>query len=161
MLQNASQVQQLLITNDLGKPAQVGYDLTLKSVNLIGGGTVTKEKTLIDDYHEVMMTKDAKGRFVYQLAPGKAYSLTFEQGIKLDNKHTAMIKQRSSVLRCGAIITSGIYDPGFQTDNIGAVMFTYNRVVLEKGARVAQVYMFENTESELYEGQFQGKADVK
>jgi dUTP pyrophosphatase len=160
MLNNANQVEQLLQTNDKGAKAQVGYDLTLKSVKYINGGKVLCERTEVADYDEVETTEDAYGRDVFSLQPG-VYSLTFEQGVKLPSNKTAFIRHRSSVLRCGAMITSGVYDPGFEVDEMGAVMFAAEPITIEKGARVAQIIIFDNSEAELYDGQWQGNKDVK
>lgn len=160
MLLNADGVAQLLQTNDKGAKAQVGYDLTLKSINKVNGGVVTKDKTTIFPYNEIAPTINDDGRFMYTLEPG-TYSLTFEQGCKLDAKHTAFIRHRSSVLRAGGIITSGVYDSGFEVDEMGAMLIATERIVLEKGARIAQIIMFENYEADLYDGQWQKNKDVK
>ena len=53
MLLNADGVASLLDTKDKGKKAQVGYDLTLKSVNKVNGGMVMKDKTTVFDYEEI------------------------------------------------------------------------------------------------------------
>jgi deoxycytidine triphosphate deaminase len=160
MLQNAYQVEDLLQTNGKGSRAQVGYDLTLKGVKRVMGGAVMSDKTAVEEYHEVAPMLNANEKFIYKLTPG-AYSLTFEQGCKLPNNMTAFIRHRSSVLRCGAIITSGVYDPGFEVDEMGGVMIVTEPIVIEKGARVAQIIMFENNEAELYDGQWQGSKDLK
>jgi dUTP pyrophosphatase len=160
MLNNANQVEQLLQTNDKGAKAQVGYDLTLKSVKSIDGGKVLCERTEVNDYQEIQTVEDAYGRDVFSLEPG-VYSLTFDQGVKLPNNKTAFIRHRSSILRCGAIITSGVYDPGFETDEMGAVLIATQPITIEVGARVAQIIIFDNSEAELYDGQWQGNKDVK
>lgn len=160
MLQNASQVVDLLKTNDKGAPAQVGYDLTLKGVKKIVGGVVMQDKTVVGNYTEITPNINSDGKFIYKLEPG-TYSLTFEQGISLPNNKTAFIRHRSSILRCGGIITSGVYDPGFQVDEMGAVLLATESIIIEKGARVAQVIVFENNPAELYDGQWQGSKDVK
>jgi len=160
MLLNADRVVQLLQTNDKGAKAQVGYDLTLKSINKVNGGVVTKDKTTIFPYEEIAPTINDEGKFMYILEPG-TYSLTFEQGCQLDANHTAFIRHRSSVLRAGGIITSGVYDSGFAVDEMGAMLIATERIVLEKGARIAQIIVFENYEAELYDGQFQKNKDVK
>jgi deoxycytidine triphosphate deaminase len=160
MLLNADQVTELLTTNDKGAKAQVGYDLTVKEIKSINGGIVLADKTVVDDYTEILPFKNANNRFVFKLDPG-TYSLTFEQGCKLDNKHTAFIRHRSSILRCGGIITSGVYDPGFTTDEMGGVLIATKPIMIEKGARVAQIVMFENNSAELYDGQWQGSKDIK
>lgn len=160
MLNNADQVEQFLQTNGKGAKAQVGYDLTLKSVKSINGGKVLCERTEVNDYYGIQTVEDEYGRDVFGLTPG-VYSLTFEQGIKLPSNKTAFIRHRSSVLRCGAMITSGVYDPGFEVDEMGAVMFVAENIEIEKGARVAQVIIFDNSEAQLYDGQWQGTKDKK
>lgn len=160
MLLNASEVELLLQTNNKGAKAQVGYDLTLKEVKQINGGIVMADKTIVDDYTEIMPTKNTNGKLIYKLEPG-TYSITFEQGVKLPTNRTAFVRHRSSVLRCGGIITSGVYDPGFAVDEMGGVLIATKSIIIEKGARVAQIIMFENQESEAYDGQFQGSKDVK
>ena len=148
MLLNADGVASLLDTKDKGKKAQVGYDLALKSINKVNGGMVMKDKTTVFDYDEVTPFINDDGKFLYQLEPG-TYSLTFEQGCKLDDKHTAFI------------ITSGVYDPGFEVDEMGGMLVATETIVLEKGARVAQIIMMENAEAELYDGQWQKDKDKK
>jgi dUTP pyrophosphatase len=160
MLLNSHQVSEYLETNGLGEKAQVGYDLTLKGVRSINGGMVLADKTLVEDYSEVRPTVTPTGKYLYHLIPG-AYSLTFEQGCKLPNNVTAFIRHRSSILRCGAIITSGVYDPGFEVDEMGGVMIVNQEMRIEKGARVAQIIMMENTPADLYDGQWQGSKDLK
>ena len=160
MLLNSDQVEQFLQTNNLGSKAQVGYDLTLKSVNLIGGGTVTKDKTVVLPSTEVRPKKVGE-QLLYELQPNTSYSLTFEQGIKLPNNVAAQIVHRSSVVRCGAIIISGVYDPGFETEFMGAILITSCKLTLEQGARVAQIIMHETHKADKYDGQWQSQLDVK
>lgn len=156
MLLNAKKVESYLTTNDMGQRAQVGYDLTLKGVKRIYGGSVYKDKTEVITYSEIQ--PNAHG--IYHLQPG-TYSLTFHQGVKLNEKTTAFIRHRSSVLRCGAIITSGVYDPSFYVDEMGAVLIAHNTINLEQDARVAQIIIMENYEAEAYAGQWLGKSDYK
>ena len=160
MILNAEQQLQYLSTRGLGSKAQVGYDLTLKSINAINGGTVLADKTIVEEYTPVVPYMSETGKMLYQLAPG-TYSLTFDQGCKLATNTTAFIRHRSSILRCGAIITSGVYDPGFEVDEMGGVMIATKEIVIEKGARVAQIVMFENHTAEAYNGQWQGNKDMK
>jgi len=151
---------QYLNTRGLGSKAQVGYDLTLKSVKSINGGAVMVDKTAVEEYTEVTPYMSEVGKLLFKLDPG-TYSLTFEQGVKLDTHHTAFIRHRSSVLRCGGIITSGVYDPGFEVDEMGAILVATKQLVVEKGARVAQIVLFENYSADAYTGQWQGAKDVK
>ena len=160
MLQNAFQVEEFLQTNNKGSRAQVGYDLTLKSIKKVSGGVVMQDKTSVADYTEVTPSVNADGKFIFKLEPG-TYSLTFEQGCKIPNTMTANIRHRSSILRCGGIITSGVFDPGFEVDEMGAILIATQPIIIERGSRVAQIIMFENNEAEAYTGQWLGKKDIK
>ena len=160
MILNAEQLLQYIDTKGLGSKAQVGYDLTLKGVKSIDGGMVLTDKTVIGNYTEITPHMSDTGKLLYKLDPG-TYSLTFDQGVKLDTHHTAFIRHRSSMLRCGAIITSGVYDPGFEVDEMGGVMIATKQITIEKGARVAQIILFQNFDATAYNGQWQGSRDLK
>jgi len=154
MILNSDQILKFIVTNGKGKPAQVGYDLTVKNITQITGGKIGVE-SVITPYMEVPFNNNG-----WWLQPG-VYSLTFEQGIKLDKKHTAFIRHRSSLLRIGALITSGVFDPGFECEEIGATMFVNNLIGIEKGVRLVQIIIMENYSANKYEGSYQGDNDIK
>lgn len=165
---NAQQIleQGLVKTeNSKGKPAQVGYDLSVKSINKIGDdqssskpniGMVLKDKTILNNYTPVE-TKKIDGAEGWLLYPG-AYDLTFHEGCKIAANRVGLIRQRSSLLRNGAIIASSVFDPGFETDNMGTIMIVTATIFIEKDARVGQMYFHECdevAEENLYNGQWQ------
>jgi deoxycytidine triphosphate deaminase len=165
---NAEQIlEQGLIKTELskGKPAQVGYDLSAKSINAIGKdefnskpniGMVLKDKTILNNYTPVE-TKTIDGVEGWLLYPG-AYDITFHEGCKIAANRVGMIRQRSSLLRNGAIIASSIFDPGFETDNMGTIMIVTATIFIEQDARVGQMYFHECdgvAEENLYNGQWQ------
>jgi deoxycytidine triphosphate deaminase len=165
---NAEQIlEQGLIKTELskGKPAQVGYDLSAKSINAIGKdefnsrpniGMVLKDKTILNNYTPVE-TKTIDGVEGWLLYPG-AYDITFHEGCKIASNRVGMIRQRSSLLRNGAIIASSIFDPGFETDNMGTIMIVTATIFIEQDARVGQMYFHECdgvAEENLYNGQWQ------
>ena len=149
----------IVLDNAKGKPAQVGYDLSVKSIKkLKGDGQILKSKTIVNELDTISMTEamDLEGVEVngWWLEPG-TYDVTCNEGCNIHANRTAMVRQRSSLLRNGAIIASSIFDPGFYTDNIGTVMVVNERIFIEKDARIAQMYFHENNEGDLYDGQFQ------
>jgi deoxycytidine triphosphate deaminase len=164
---NAEQIlEQGLVktTNSKGKPAQVGYDLSAKSINAIGKdqlikpaiGMVLKDKTILNTYTPVPLTKidGVEGWLLYS----GAYDITFHEGCKIAANRVGMIRQRSSLLRNGAIIASSIFDPGFTTENMGTIMIVTATIFIEQDARVGQMYFHECdkvSEDQLYNGQFQ------
>ena len=149
-----------------GKEAQVGYDLSLKSVQKVGNkigfnvfkegqiGKVLKTKTVLTTYtpEETIMLEGNEGWLLHE----GVYDITFWEGCKLPNNLVAFIKQRSSLYRNGAIINSPVFDPGFETDNMGTLMYVHEPIFIERDARVAQIYFHECNDADLYNGQWQG-----
>jgi len=165
---NAEQIlEQGLIKTELskGKPAQVGYDLSAKSINAIGKdefnsrpniGMILKDKTILNNYTPVK-TKTIDGVEGWLLYPG-AYDITFHEGCKIAANRVGLIRQRSSLLRNGAIIASSVFDPGFETENMGTIMIVTATIFIEQDARVGQMYFHECdrvAEENLYNGQWQ------
>ena len=155
----------LLLENAKGKPAQVGYDITIKAVNKIGTkvggnlftegriGKVLKDKTVLTTYTAVD-TKQVDGAEGWLLYEG-VYDITFNEGCKIPDNRVAFIKQRSSLYRNGAIINSPVFDPGFETENMGTLLYVHEAIFIEKDARVAQIYFHECEPAEKYDGQWQ------
>jgi deoxycytidine triphosphate deaminase len=156
----------LLLENAKGKPAQVGYDITLKTVNKIGNriggnmfkegriGKVLKDKTELTTYtpENTIMLDGTEGWLLHE----GVYDITFNEGCKLPENRVAFIKQRSSLYRNGAIINSPVFDPGFETQNMGTLLYVHETIFIEKDARVAQIYFHECESAEKYNGQWQG-----
>ncbi len=157
----------LLITNGKGKGAQVGYDVTVNNITMIRGGVIglNKKDTKIEEYGNLPlyeMQDELHSKYWY-LDAG-VYSLTFDQGVKLDNKHCGHFVHRSSILRSSGFITSGIFDNGFECDQAGATLFVLNRLSIVKGARIAQFVCQETHQvanKDLYKGSYQGDKDLK
>ena len=157
----------LLLENTQGKPAQVGYDLSLKAVQRIGNqigsgntlyvdgqiGKVLKDKTVLTTYKPVD-TIMLEGNEGWLLHPG-VYDITFNEGCKIPDNRVAFIKQRSSLYRNGAIINSPVFDPGFETQNMGTLLYVHEPLFIEINARVAQIYFHTCEPAEKYDGQWQ------
>lgn len=165
---NAEQILEqglLRLEHTKGKPAQVGYDLSLKAVqkigNRIGGNTfkdgqigkVLKDKTVLTTYTPVE-TINLEGNEGWLLHEG-VYDITFHEGCKIPDNRVAFIKQRSSLYRNGAIINSPVFDPGFETEFMGTLLYVHEPLFIEKDARVAQIYFHECETAEKYDGQWQ------
>jgi len=158
----------LLLEHTKGKPAQVGYDLSLKSVQKVGTsmsnspynvsrdgriGKVLKDKTELTTYASVdtINLDGVDGWILYQ----GVYDITFNEGCKIPDNRVAFIKQRSSLYRNGAIINSPVFDPGFETQNMGTLLYVHETIFIEKDARVAQIYFHECDPADKYDGQWQ------
>ena len=155
----------LLLENTQGKPAQVGYDITLKEVQKIGLkiganayregkiGKVLKDKTELTEYvpQNTIMLDGVEGWLLHE----GVYDITFNEGCKIPDNRVAFIKQRSSLYRNGAIINSPVFDPGFETEFMGTLVYVHETIFIEKDARVAQIYFHECESAEKYDGQWQ------
>jgi deoxycytidine triphosphate deaminase len=158
----------LLLEHTQGKPAQVGYDLSLKAVqkvgNKIGGGVynlsrgsrigkVLKNKTELTTYtlQNTIMLDGVEGWLLHD----GVYDITFNEGCKIPENRVAFIKQRSSLYRNGAIINSPVFDPGFETEFMGTLLYVHEPLFIELNARVAQIYFHECNPADKYDGQWQ------
>lgn len=158
MVLTSSEVWKLLSgTEGTGAKAQQhGVDLTIHSIRYVQGGEIYRDGNRVFDGMLVDSNLDASGRWMYDLVPGKIYSVHFEQGITLPSNIKANIIHRSSLLRSGTILMSSEYDPGFTCENIGAYMYVTAPLKLECGARIAQIVCY-RVESGVtpYNGQYQ------
>jgi deoxycytidine triphosphate deaminase len=154
-----------------GKPAQIGYDLSVKEIkSLRGTGYVSVEKTILPEYMTQYTTKDKTYNpdnfepiyhYRWYLTPGY-YEVTFWEGCKIPNNLVGLIRQRSSMLRNGTLLHSSVFDPGFETDFMGSFIAVFHPIFIEKDARIAQIYFHEcEPVSELYDGQWQNDKQRK
>lgn len=131
---------------------QVGYDLTLKNVFEISGSCVVGDKMTHAKRKQIKCTKGS-----YKLKAGKLYSFDFFEYVKIPNNMFALIYPRSSLNRMGCLLTSGIYDSGFE-NYVGAMARIFQcDIEIKKQSRVAQMlFQWADAASE-YSGQYQGK----
>lgn len=149
----------LILENTKGKKSQVGYDLSLKEVNKIGGsiGKVFANQTILNKYTLIDFI-ELDGKEGWLLEPG-VYDFVMNEGCKIPNNRVAFIKQRSSLLRNGALIQSSVFDPGFETKNIGTCVVIFEPIFIEFNSRVAQIYFHQCNpveENDLYNGVWMG-----
>lgn len=187
MIKNANYVMSFIL-DPVGraKKAQVGVDLTLGKVSKVGdyatfalpsswwesAGIILSDEKATGSLRHAKVAKysvvepltefDGLSTFVaWHIEPG-VYSIEFEQGLNpLPSNITAMIINRSSVGRSGGLIRSSIYDPGFTTPLMGALLYVFTPIIIEEHARVAQIVFMENDEAALYDGQWQGEKDKR
>lgn len=137
---------------------QQGIDVRIEGLKSVGGGGVipVQGKTSLPSYDEL------KGLYGgWNLVPGY-YEVTLMEGCKIPNNATLHFKTRSSLVRCGALIHSGQFDAGFETDKMGCFLQVIKPIRIEKGARIAQAILFESNKVEnLYDGQFQNDKQRK
>jgi dUTP pyrophosphatase len=168
---NAEQILEqniLKLENSKGKAAQIGYDLSVKEIKELKGiGQVRKSNTILPEYTKLeytllerpMNNPDDKDHqtFGWHLNPGY-YEVTFWEGCKIPNNLVGLVRQRSSMLRSGALLHSSVFDPGFETEFMGSFIAVFHPIFIEADARIAQIYFHECepvSSEKLYNGQFQ------
>lgn len=164
MLHNAHYIYQRISDPEkLSRRAQVGVDLTLKSVSEITDSSrpiIYNDKTGERVVRALYRKAELSSTGFFLLSPG-LYSIEFDQGVTLSSTETAFIIQRSSLGRNGVLIQSSVYDPGFSTPNMGAIMSVHLPIEIEQHARVAQILFLKNREADEYNGQYQGEKDYR
>ena len=165
MFYNSQQVAKKIIdSNHYGKPAQVGYDLSVKSIKkIIPDGIITMdENSKIRGFHYEEVPVDEEGYF--NLEPGYDYNITMDQGLEtLANDEWGTIIWRSSLNRCGISCRGVIFDCGYgvsEKEGIGCALFLgHNPARIHIHSRVAQFIISKCTpvpEENLYNGRWQG-----
>ncbi|MBJ7436426.1 MAG: hypothetical protein JHC54_12045 [Acinetobacter sp.] len=135
------------ITGPLGEKniQQVGIDLNLMEVARIDDrwkdcGAVLVDETKLPRYSAISPESVSGIDGESWVLTVGVYSIVFTQGCDIPCDTVLFIRQRSSLLRCGTIIHSSVFDPGFKTKHIGCVMIVHAPIIIEVGARVAQIY---------------------
>ena len=96
---------------------------------------------------------DHRGTTGWKVSPGM-YAVTFDQGCEIPKGSAVFITHRSSLLKSGATITSGIYDYGYESKNVEAFMIVHNTLFIELGARIAVAYELESDAKLNYKNQY-------
>ena len=135
---------------------QVGIDVRLKEIIKLEPETVNcvprEGKTHVGFVKEPYNLKSL-GKITLESG---YYEITFMEGCKIPKNGAMYYKTRSSLVRCGCSVHSGMFDPGFETEFMGAFLEVRFPITLEYGSRLAQVIIEEcNTVENLYNGQWQ------
>lgn len=139
------------------EPAQMGIDLHMISCSkVINGGFIPKKGKTTIAKCEPVYPIESNGSLLFELEPGD-YEVGFAEGCNFDDKTYATIVHRSSLRRCGGILNSPGWDPGFHCDEMGTFIHVFIPLTIEVGARIGQVNVWTSDESAtMYDGQYQG-----
>lgn len=167
MLRSAKYIDENIIKEDgittfkKGAPAQVGFDISIKDVYEIkpfSFGKILKDKTYAPEYNLIEKCNLGDGKKGWILSQG-TYIISINEGVKFGPNDTGLFIQRSSLNRSGCTIISSIWDPGYDSSNANSTLrlnVDASKVVIEEDARVAQLLIWENEDTELYQGQWNG-----
>ncbi len=143
---------------NLGEQVQPnGIDLTLLEVAMLqspGRIAVKDDQRLVSDLAPLVFD----GLGFIDLMPG-AYVVTYNEIVHLPKDIMALGRPRSSLVRCGVTIETGVWDAGY-SGRSQSLMVVYNPrgVRLQRNARVVQLVFLQLTqETEGYQGVYQGE----
>ncbi len=142
-------------------PAQfqpAGVDLTLREVHLItSAGTLAVDNSarVLSETEKIDFASDG---FVF-LKKG-AYKILYNEIVNVPADAVGIGLPRSSLLRCGADIRTGLWDPGYRGRS-ESLLLVHNEagLKLQKDAKVLQLIFVKLTEkaAELYSGRYKGE----
>lgn len=95
----------------------------------------------------------------FELKPGKTYSFTTMHDVEVPEGIAGIVKVRSTLARNGLIVTTGLYDSGYNGP-IGGMIFNSApaTVFLEQYSRIAQFITFKAETTHLYDGHWNHNA---
>ena len=134
-----------------------GFDLTLREVAMLQSpGTIAVENSqrLVSDLAPLVF--DGLG-FIDLMAD--AYIITYNEIVHIPKNIIALATPRSSLLRCGVIINTAIWDAGY-SGRSQSLMVVHNPqgFRLQRNARIVQLVFLKLTqETEGYHGVYQGE----
>lgn len=134
-------------------------DFTVDSIQLIGSGD-TYNVCVIGESVKQMSSQspvDADVDGFYRLLPNKAYDISSDMYVEVPEGKAAILVLRSTFVRNGLTLASGLYDSGFK-GNIGAVLHTNSaQARVEKGVRIGQIIFIDSASAGVYAGGYNTK----
>lgn len=129
-------------------------DFTVDSIQLLMHMS-SSDKVVIGEDTKVMRSQmpiypNAEGYF--ELLPNRQYDISSNVYVEVPEGMAALLILRSTFVRNGLILASGLYDSGFK-GNIGAVLHTNSTTALvQQGVRVGQIMFIESQSAGVYAG---------
>jgi len=127
---------------------QVGIDLTVAKIEqevfTAADGedielVVGFEKKYLRPLRECATFMHDEYGICWRLKPG-SYHITFNEGCQIPADTWLEIRHRSTMLRGSCLLVSAVFDPGFETEQMGTVFHVLNgSVIIQKDARLGQI----------------------
>jgi len=132
-----------------------GVDLTVEAVlEQVDSGRITTDGKDIGERAPIE-TERRDGREVFVLQPG-GYVLQYAETISIPEDHVGFLYPRSSLMRNSAMLNSAVWDAGYTGKGEG-LLEVHHELVLERGARVAQLVLADADHDGAYDGSYQGE----
>ena len=151
-----------------GAPAEdlqrqpAGFDLTVQTISRFtskGAIDLTNARRRQSGVEPLLWSEaiGEESQAPLTLEPG-SYMVTYNEVVAVPADCAGIVLPRSSLMRCGAILHSALWDPGYEGRGQG-LLTVGAPLEIFPNARIAQLVLFklEQTADKLYEGQYQGE----
>lgn len=143
-----------------------GVDLTIGSIYKLDGNAVLTDRdyvkndrvkvgtqTLTEEHTEGL----ASQLTVYPIRRLTPYVIEYGEVIEIPDNHVGFVYPRSRVMRCGAWLSTAVWDSGYRGKGEGGLL-PFEALELEEDMRIAQI-VFARTEEleQQYSGQHNGE----
>jgi dUTP pyrophosphatase len=137
-----------------------GYDLTVRCVErFVGPGSIdlTNARRSLPELGELPWESVEPCDESVMLEQG-GYLITYNEEIAIPRDAAAIVLPRSSLMRCGAVLHSALWDPGYRGRGQG-LLTVFSSLRLYKDARVGQIVYFamQSAAAKEYAGVYQGE----
>ncbi|MCS7091782.1 MAG: 2'-deoxycytidine 5'-triphosphate deaminase [Patescibacteria group bacterium] len=148
-----------LSKRDMESPVGCVFDLQLDRVYELDGSLFLGiEERETPDLREVaIFDKNKRSSFLFK--PNVYYLVKTIEKVNMPENIAAMVLPRSTLLRSGIMLRTGMIDPGYQGElYFGLINHNTKHAEIELGARFAQIYFVEikGKAVRTYHGQWQG-----
>ncbi len=134
-----------------------GFDLSLQAVAKFTGTGALDFSNAQRQLPDTETLEFADEGTPVELAPG-GYLVTYNEQITVPADCAGLVLPRSSLMRCGAVLHSALWDPGYSGRGQG-LLTVYQPLKLYKDARIGQFVLIrlENEAKKQYSGNYQGE----
>lgn len=138
-----------------------GFDMTLSSIEeLTSPGRIdySNEERVLSETKDVPFDEDG-----WAFLPTGTYKIVYNEIVTIPLNAIAIARTRSSLLRCGASIETGVWDAGYSGRSSSMLnVANPHGMYLKKDARVLQLVFFDlDDETESYNGAYQNENVVE
>lgn len=93
----------------------------------------------------------------WHLAPNSAYDISSDMFVTIPATHAALLLPRSTFVRNGCWLASGIFDSGYEGSVAGVLHTGDAPVLVAPGTRIAQIMFIESNSAKMYDGGYNHK----
>ena len=113
---------------------------------------ISNEEKIHRELVEIHPSKDG----YFNLGVGY-YNIEYENKIKVAEGEAGYVITRSTLVRNGVYLTTGLYDSGYEGKMVSGMHVTTENMMIKKGTRVGQYLCFDAESLHLYSGDYQEK----